>query len=836
MTYGDGNINQNITPLTTIDICGHEITHGLTQFTANLVYSYESGALSEAFSDIFGTAIEFYAVPEYANWTMGEKMGLTLRSLSNPKAHNLPNTYHGQYWYTGSGDNGGVHYNCGPLAYWFYLLCEGGSGVNDNGNTYQVAALGIENAEQIAFKTLTEYLSPSSQYIDVYNYAIIAAGELFGGCSPEVQAVGDAFYAIGVINTPFESTTSANFKASETIFCSVPAQVTFSNKSFNGITYLWDFGDGTTSTETNPVHTYTQEGYYTVTLSVDGGVCGNSLITKENFIKIDEAYLCNIIMPTTGQLNKEGCAGVFYSPGWPNNYPNNADSRLTIYAPGAESIVLTIEEFDIEAGSGSTCNYDYVCFHNGNSISSPKINNTNYCNTNGNPVTISSTGEYITIRFVSDAYLQFSGFKILFNCVGGLAPEPEFSVNTENSCDGLFVFTDETTNTPLGWKWNFGDGTTSTLQNPTHQYAQNGIYTVSLTATNMYGAITIEKEDLLTVEMPDQPEIGEIQACFNSDFEIDLDLEGTANWYINIGDDEPVHTGNYWLHPPIDNEIKYFLREMFDDNCTSEFTEVLLLPEECLAAPVPNFFVNTETTCFGLITFTDQSANEPTEWHWDFGDGNESFLQNPVHQYTLNGNFSVSLSVTNEFGTRTIQKENLITVEMPGQPEIENLEACIGYGFMIVLDLEGTAYWYENIADNEPVYIGNTWEHTPIMVNTTYFLREVTHAPEESIEEFCASFFTEVTIFAKICDDINLNYFDKITILPNPSNGLFYVNGLLKEICYRYVITDITGKIITENQQIASELIDLRKYPDGVYFIKILTSNMLKTFKVINMK
>jgi Zn-dependent metalloprotease len=67
MTYGDGNPSQGATPLTTIDICGHEVTHGLTEFTANLTYAYESGALSEAYSDIFGTAIEFYAVPEYAN-------------------------------------------------------------------------------------------------------------------------------------------------------------------------------------------------------------------------------------------------------------------------------------------------------------------------------------------------------------------------------------------------------------------------------------------------------------------------------------------------------------------------------------------------------------------------------------------------------------------------------------------------------------------------------------------------------------------------------------------------------------------------------------------------
>ncbi|MCL2247218.1 MAG: M4 family metallopeptidase, partial [Lentimicrobiaceae bacterium] len=303
MTYGDGDLSQGITPLTTLDICGHEITHGLTTFTADLTYAYESGALNESFSDIFGTSIEFYAVPNDANWTMGEKMGKTFRSMSNPKAYNNPNTYKGQFWEFSGYDNGGVHINSGVLNYWFYLICEGGSGVNDNGHAYQVQGIGLEKAEQIAFKTLTEYLTPSSQYIDVYYSAIIASGELFGGCSPEIQAVGDAFYAVGVITEPFLATTSADFKASAIVLTTLPAQVTFTNKSTNGITYLWDFGDGTTSTESNPVHVYTEEGNYSVTLSVYGGACGSDIITKEQYIKISTSYI-SVTMPINSHITK----------------------------------------------------------------------------------------------------------------------------------------------------------------------------------------------------------------------------------------------------------------------------------------------------------------------------------------------------------------------------------------------------------------------------------------------------------------------------------------------------------------------------------------------------
>ena len=101
MIYGDGEKYLEITPLTTVDICGHEITHGLTAYTANLIYEFEPGALNEAFSDIFGTSIEFYAVPEEANWTLGEKMGKIIRSFENPKKYGQPNTYKGGYWQNG---------------------------------------------------------------------------------------------------------------------------------------------------------------------------------------------------------------------------------------------------------------------------------------------------------------------------------------------------------------------------------------------------------------------------------------------------------------------------------------------------------------------------------------------------------------------------------------------------------------------------------------------------------------------------------------------------------------------------------------------------------------
>ena len=286
MTYGDGNISQGYYPLTTIDICGHEITHGLTNFTADLIYAYEPGALNESFSDIFGTAIEFYATPEDASWLLGEKTGMIVRSLSNPKAYGSPDTYKGQFWVFGGQDSGGVHTNSGVLNYWFYLISEGGSGTNDNGHAYQVEAIGIEKAEQIAFKTLTEYLTPNSQYIDAFYYMVLAAYELFGESNPEVvQSVGDAFYATGVITDPFNS--NVNFKASAT---SIKEETTvhFTDMSLSAPTaWHWYFEGGTPpeSFAQNPSVLYEIPGNFDVKLVVTHSQGSDSLL-RQNFIKV----------------------------------------------------------------------------------------------------------------------------------------------------------------------------------------------------------------------------------------------------------------------------------------------------------------------------------------------------------------------------------------------------------------------------------------------------------------------------------------------------------------------------------------------------------------------
>jgi bacillolysin len=199
MTYGDGDTRFD--PLTSLDVCAHEIGHAVCSSTANLTYSNESGALNEGFSDIWGAAVEYYKAPTKATWLIGEdidKVRPSLRSMSNPNAEGQPDTYKGTSWYSGTGDNGGVHTNSGVLNHWFYILSVGKTGTNDIGSAYSVTGIGIEAAAKIAYRTESVYLTASSNYAAARTYSIQAATDLYGAASTQVTAVTNAWYAVGV--------------------------------------------------------------------------------------------------------------------------------------------------------------------------------------------------------------------------------------------------------------------------------------------------------------------------------------------------------------------------------------------------------------------------------------------------------------------------------------------------------------------------------------------------------------------------------------------------------------------------------------------------------------
>lgn len=205
VTYFGYNINYLAGSL---DIVAHELTHGVTSSSSNLIYMNESGALNEAFSDIMGTSVEFFFQPAgaglgQADYLIGEdsfRVAGTaiggLRSLANPAAYGYPDHY--SIRFTGPEDNGGVHINSSIVNHAFYLAIEGG---RNRVSQLNVTGVGAGNREQIekAFYRAFVFLLPASATFSTARAATIqAATDLYGASSSATQAITQAWAAVGV--------------------------------------------------------------------------------------------------------------------------------------------------------------------------------------------------------------------------------------------------------------------------------------------------------------------------------------------------------------------------------------------------------------------------------------------------------------------------------------------------------------------------------------------------------------------------------------------------------------------------------------------------------------
>jgi Zn-dependent metalloprotease len=808
MTYGDGNPAQGITPLTTVDICAHEVTHGLTSYTCQLVYQDEPGALNEAFSDIFGAAVEFWAVPEYADWTIGEDIGLTIRDMSNPKSRQLPDTYLGQYWVFGEEDYGGVHTNNGPLCYWFYLLSEGGNGVNDNGDSYTVDAIGIEKAEQISFRMQTVYLTPTSQYYDAWFYGMQATADLYGACSPETKSVGDAFRAIGV-SEPYVHDVYADFYSNFTENCQPGFEISFVNLSYNGYDYSWDFGDGSPlSTELNPSHTYTDYGSFDVSLTVSGE-CGESTFIRENYVIIDPDLPCVTIMPTSGQINFESCSGFIYDHGGPdNNYYNDANSYLTLSHEDAEHYILMIHEFDIEPGSGSVCNYDFLVFYDGPDATYPIINETFYCNTTGNPNIIYSSGNSITIRFKTDQALTMGGFEIEYFCLGvDNPPIALFSHDKSFTCEGKVTFTDESINNVENWQWDFGDGNTSSEQNPVHLYQESGVYSVSLTVSNENGENELVKNNIITVSITDMPEFDQnIIGCTDTAFEIFLDIGDNVLWFNNILDTEPVYTGSTVEHPPIEDDVIYYLRE--------------IIPGE-----THNIGPTNNTDGGGYFGNVDHIHYLVFDAYTDFkiNTVKVNAQNNEVRTIALrNSDFEI-IEQTHFFATEGVSEVE-INIDVPAGEDLQ----LVGMGAPNLFRTNSAAYLNYPYTIEDVVSIKHSSAGTEPTSYYYYFYDWNISTTD------CYSKTETLNIGATDCltlieDKSVLN----VTIFPNPGDGIVYFSGLSLVSNVMVSVTDISGRVIMTETLKQENMFDISELAKGIYIINIYTEGLSTSLKYI---
>ncbi len=704
MTYGDGD-GTGFNPLTALDVVGHEITHGVTEHSAGLEYFSESGALNESFSDIFGSCVEHFARPEDFSWLLGSDMNLNgeaFRDMSDPNLFECPDTYHGDFW---DDEFEEVHTNSGVQNFWFYLLCEGGTGVNDNGDTYAVQGIGMEDAAAIAFRNLSVYLGMNSDYAEARTYSIQAALDLFGECSDQVTAVTNAWHAVGV-GEVFTDAVIAQFLPSTYYVCSLPAEVHFTDLSLNTTGYQWAFDDGGTSNEVSPTHTYTSAGTYTVSLIATGTSACNSSDTAWSMpIVVDDLPAmapANCAPTATDPTGTGGIFGFSFA-----GYERTSDGALSGYEDlSCESNITVMEglpyplevELETEGNVGLWVDLDGDA-----SFSADELVYAS------GAAALTHEAEFIIpagvlfdtrlrLRVVSDV-LPITSPCALYNgqaedyavtvLDNNAAPIAAFAADATTVLPGTTVnFDDLSLNVPTNWSWDLpgGDITTSTSIAPQVTYGTLGVYDVRLIVSNAFGSDTLLMPGYITVvnsanmcglstvtsasgviydtggaagEYQDEedctiliaPPCAESLTLTFTAFSVE---EGYDYLTVHDGFDESapvigIFTG-YELPPPITaSSGAIFLHWTSDYSVTgpgyiAEWEAITGSQDPVVAQASAD---NLAPAFAAPVQFTDNSSGSPTDRLWDFGDGATSGLPNPVHAYLMSGPKTVTLTVGN---------------------------------------------------------------------------------------------------------------------------------------------------------------------------------------------
>jgi gliding motility-associated-like protein len=477
-------------------------------------------------------------------------------------------------------------------------------------------------------------------YITASDYSVSLTVTNAEGCS---QTLSKSDY-ISVQNAPTSNFTMDAFES-----CSAPFTVSFTNTSTGASSYLWDFGDGNTSTDANPTHTFTSEGDFSVSLTVTNDVgCTD---TKDSI----QAIHINTFSADFSSPNQTVCLGTA------TNFVNESN--------------LPVSSVEWDFGDGNTS----------------AVENTShtYAAVGTYTVTLSATSSagctstqtltnYITINDLPDIFIQAN------DSISCLIP---FSVN----------FTGPTTNI-TDWDWNFGDGNTATNSTPTHDYAALGNYTVSLSITdNNSCENSLTKTDYIRVHEP--------QADFTSNVTngcLPLEVEFTdastsespiAQWDWDFGDGNTVTvedngSGGYiWtengtivsndssaIHPTHifaadTGQYTITLTITDEQNCTDTY-----IAEDYIgvgAPPTAHLSAVDTAVCFNAITeFEDTTSNSfANEWIWDYGDETApAYVNTPTHEYVYGdtGTYTVKL-VAGQYQcyADTITKEDYITILPP---------------------------------------------------------------------------------------------------------------------------------------------------------------------------
>jgi len=403
-----------------------------------------------------------------------------------------------------------------------------------------------------------------------------------------------------------------------------PLGILFIDESGNTpTTWFWSFGDGSTSTLKNPSHAYKNTGTYSVTLTATNSA-GSNTITQAGYITVSTtgstpvaAFVANV---TSGTVPLP----VLFV----DTSTNSPTSWVWSFGDGGSSTVQN--PVHTYAGAGTY---------------SVTLTATNSAGSN----TISQSG-YITVTKVA------------------ATPVAAF-VTTETSGGAPFTvqFVDASTNSPTSWVWSFGDGGTSTEQNPEHTYTSVGTYSVTLTATNAAGSDTTTKTDDIDVELsaPVTSFVADATsgtAPFTVNF-TDTSTNSPTEWYWVFGDGSTSTAQNATHIYLTTGTYTVTLTAYNDEGSNKTARSDYITVTQSVTAPTASFSSDvTSGSAPMTVQFTDTSGYSPTAWVWTFGDGESSTLPNPSHTYSADGTYTVKLTASNTGGTNTVVRSGYVTV------------------------------------------------------------------------------------------------------------------------------------------------------------------------------
>ena len=421
--------------------------------------------------------------------------------------------------------------------------------------------------------------NPTHTYSAVGNYTVKLTATNAAGSNTVTES--NYIKVTSTLQTPVASfisnVTSGN----------VPLSVAFTDKSTGSPTsWKWSFGDGKTSTQQSPTHTYSAAGYYTVKLTTTNAA-GNNTVTKSNYIKVT-----TVTKPVAS-----------FSA-----------------SPTSGNVPLSVAFTDKSTGSPTSWKWSF-----GDGTSSTQQSPTYKYSAAGNyTVTLTATNAAGSNTVTKSNYIKVT--------TASQTPVASFISNVTSGNVPLSVaFTDKSTGSPTSWKWTFGDGTTSTAKNPTHKYSAKGSYTVILTATNAAGSNTVTKSNYIKVTSTLQTPVADFwgsplsgKASLNVVF-TETSTGSPTSWKWNFGDGtsstvkSPTHkysaAGNYTVTLTATNAAGSNTKTKFQ---YIKVTSASLTPVAVFSASPTSG--NTPLS----VAFTDKSTGSPTSWKWSFGDGTSS--------------------------------------------------------------------------------------------------------------------------------------------------------------------------------------------------------------------